>query len=189
MVWAFAWQLIFRKRSAAIFYSPTFAILGLGIFYLGMRLIGRDASFIFDASLGGRIVESNSWTPVVFSMDAFTSIGEMTYNSFTQQLGLLALPAFCLWLWSPIITLIRNWKVIQGCSLARVCLVSLVTYSIVCSIDGAFLLIPVMAIYWCIAGIGLYALEEEKKRAQWMKVSFSMNRQVALPQTDRLVRT
>ncbi|MBI5282300.1 MAG: hypothetical protein HY858_11510 [Candidatus Solibacter usitatus] len=153
LVWLVLWDPIYRRRPLSMLIrSPHHLLAALALGAAGIGVLSAGVDFIFDTSLGGRLytMPDARWT--LLGPDApFAGIGEMTYTSFLQSFGLAGLLAFAIWLASPVIACLS----VDGFStlgpVRRAALVSLLVYMVVCAVDGAFLLIPVAALYWLMA--------------------------------------
>lgn len=149
-------------RPSTIFYVTVgVAIALLGIWGM-LALMGQELTFLFDASLGGRIgqvtgLRDAQWIPE----RAFRGIAEITYLGVIDGFGYVGLILFLLYLLSPIYFLYGRGTPFFSVRRDSACLQGLVIYAIVSMSDGAFSFIPVMMFYWMIAGLGLWYQRQE----------------------------
>lgn len=140
-----------------ILYGILLGVLGIAAIASAMAMMGRDLSFILDSRLGGRINSVELLRNVSFaSGEPFHGIAEMTYVSMSIYFGYFGLILFLFYIFSPIILLRLEGVPYFSQSKAAACFQGLVIYSVVAMSDGAFSNIPVMMIYWMIAGLGFW---------------------------------
>ncbi|MBI5084042.1 MAG: hypothetical protein HZB13_05520 [Acidobacteria bacterium] len=153
LIWLVLWESVYRRRPLSMLIrSPLHSLAALFLAAAGLGVLSAGVDFIFDASLGGRLYSLPDTRWSFFGPDApFAGIGEMTYTSFLQNFGLAGLLAFALWLASPVIACLSVDGFSALSPVRRAALVSLLIYMVVCAVDGAFLLIPVAALYWLMA--------------------------------------
>lgn len=158
-VWLILWELVYhRKLIRLILRSPIYLCIGSVAGAIGVWLLAANLEFLFDRTLGGRLgmLESLNVTwlgdPVPYH-----ALGEMTYISVFEEFGLVGTLCFLLWLAAPVLAHILIVSPGGVSQLERACQISLITYWVVAVVDGAFALIPVVAIYWLIATIMLSA--------------------------------
>jgi len=159
LVWLLLWELIYRRRLVGfILRSPIYILAALVLTVSGVAILATNYDFIFDNTLGGRLqsVDVHSFT-LAGNSGEFYGIGEMTYLSVFAEFGLMGLLLFILWMTAPVlIGFAFAASSVRGASeLERACRVSLMTYWVVAAVDGAFVLIPVGALYWMVATIML----------------------------------
>lgn len=120
---------------------------------IGLSLLDRDVSFLADKSLGGRSeqVEAVAQSTFFPNLDtSFEVIQEMVYFSVAYNFGWLGLVFFFLYLSTPLILFLLR-KVPQATMPTKKTLaLGLLLYHVAAFVDGAILLIPVMAIYWMV---------------------------------------
>jgi hypothetical protein len=126
-------------------------VLILIILFLVDNVLGFDvSSFLVSKNLGGRIGLLNSIDTTFFynTENFFEGIGEIVYASIFNYFGIFGLLLFLLHLLAPIIfnynNKNRNYKILRK---------SIILYVILAISDGAFNYIPVMFIFWFIAGL------------------------------------
>lgn len=143
-------KLKIRKNDA---FSILFFILGIfllvvAIFYMTF-FIGRNSSFLFDKDLGGRADQLTAIHHItLYPEKKFSQVAEIVYVSIMDSFGFLGLLLFLLAMFVPIFYgFLRRMP--YGASLyKKSILCGLTIYLVLAFSDGAFLYIPVMAIYW-----------------------------------------
>lgn len=143
-------KLKIRKNDAsAILLSIIgFILFVVAIFYMTF-FIGRNSSFLFDKNLGGRADQLIALDKITFFPEKkFSQVAEIVYVSILDSFGFFGLLVFLLAMFVPIVYgLLR--RVPYGASLyKKSILYGLIIYLVLAFSDGAFLYIPVMAIYW-----------------------------------------
>jgi hypothetical protein len=127
--------------------------IGVGF---GMVLMSTGLGIILDTSFGGRSRELATFANATFfpsvPVDAFL---EIVYASAAQLFGYAGLIAMVLFLTSPIIIYVTDPSVRVG-KLKSAAFTGLLTYAVMCGMDGAFNYIPVMAFYWFAYMLFLY---------------------------------
>ena len=140
---------IMKKDAFAISFSVLGVVIFVSAIFYMTIVIGRNSSFLFDKSLGGRADQLVSIDKIVlFPEKKFAQVAEIVYVSILDSFGLLGLLTFLLAMFTPVIFgLMRH--VPHGASLyKKSVLYGLILYLILAFSDGAFLYIPVLAIYW-----------------------------------------
>lgn len=150
------------KAAASMVGSLTLLLLGL---VATIAFMGRDLAFVFDSNLGGRASQLTrlgdaQWASVV----PYFSITEIIYASFVQYFGYGGLIIIIFYLFTPIFLLYLGGTSLLSKKFDTACLQGLVTYVIIAASDGAFVYIPVMMIFWMIAGLGLWYQRLERLR-------------------------
>jgi hypothetical protein len=148
-------KVILRKK---ISITKLFNLLFFLIFLVAIIIFIMDyflhanMNFIFDKNLGGRIGQVESLNIFFFPNKEFSVIHEIVYISILDQLGVLGLFSFILFMVSPLgIYYIHKRKINDPYKQAI--FLGMVIYLIVAFSDGAILYIPVMAIYWFLAAL------------------------------------
>jgi len=148
-----------------IFNIALFTILGLVSLSVVLAFMGRDLSFLFDKNLGGRAGMLFSVSEAKFiPTGAFKDISEIVYVGVLNGFGFFGLVLFLLYLLSPIALLLLGGTPLFSRRPDSACLQGLVIYAIIACSDGAFSYIPVMMIYWMVAGLGFWYQREVKRR-------------------------
>jgi len=144
-------------RPITLFYLA-FGILVVGWAVVGLlSFLGRDMSFIFDSDLGGRadqlrVLENISLIP----QGQVSALPEIVYLGVLNFFGLPGLILFVVHLLMPSLLLKAEGVPLLSPSRASACLQGLLIYVIIAGADAAFSYIPVMMIFWMIAGMGLW---------------------------------
>lgn len=157
--------LIFAMASLGLRKRPTVRsllsmVVGGSITMLSLifltKFIGQDMSFLMDSNLGGRAETLSSISSVTLMLPKQVDmLPEIVYAGIVRQYGVFGLCNFILFLTAPILAsnlLYRRLSEVQ----ARAAL-GIYTYIIVCFMDGAIMLIPVLAIFFFVATILLEA--------------------------------
>ncbi|SFC64143.1 hypothetical protein SAMN04489722_10351 [Algibacter lectus] len=141
--------LINKKTLLKIIGLMPFLILA--IIFLVNNVLGFDvSSFLISKNLGGRMgLITSIDTTLFYNTEApFIGIGEIVYASIVNYFGLFGLVLFLVHLFSPILVNYgnknRDFKILRK---------SILLYGILAVADGAFNYIPVMFIFWFIAGL------------------------------------
>jgi hypothetical protein len=158
-VWAglLVYELIYRLwlkriglRTVALLTASA-AALAFGIWW-ALRLMDLDLEFLFDAGLGNRLVQfQDSFS--ILPHKPFVGIAEMVYLSVLDTFGLIGLVAFGVALTTPVAMYFLRLTPGGASDYRRSLVAGLLVYLFLASSDGAILLIPVMALYWFVAGL------------------------------------
>ncbi|QOY87090.1 hypothetical protein [Paludibaculum fermentans] len=153
LIWLVLWEPIFRRRPVSMLLrSPIHLLTAVTLGGAGIFVLSTGTGFLFDQNLGGRLQALPDVEFTLFGPDMpFLGIGELTYTSFLQNFGLAGLMAFAGWLCAPVIACLTAEGLNALGPLRRAALISLTVYMVVCAVDGAFMLIPVIALYWLVA--------------------------------------
>jgi len=149
--------MFYKKQSASRMLAiPLTVGLTIVVGIVTAIALGVDEKFLMDPTLGGRTNADLdlSWGWLRFSQP-FTTIGELTYLSMFSSFGFLGLLSFLLWFCFPICKALSNVRNIQNNNLAKAATISMCLYAAVAFVDGAFLLIPVVPIYWVMVCLAL----------------------------------
>jgi hypothetical protein len=185
LVWLLLWEAVYRRRLVSfILRSPIYVFAALMLTVSGVAILATNYEFIFDNTLGGRLQSADllSFT-LAGNSGEFYGIGEMTYLSMFVEFGLAGLLLFLLWLAAPILVGFAFGPATATASsgLERACKVSLMTYWVVAAVDGAFVLIPVGALYWLVAAIMLSSMSVSTLRNASTQAYFPPARSVVAP--------
>lgn len=153
LIWLVLWEPVYRRRPVSMLLrSPVHLLTAIVLGGSGVFVLSKGMDFLFDQNLGGRLQALPDVQVTLFGPDLpFLGIGELTYTSFLQNFGLAGLAAFVAWLAAPIVACLTAEGLGALGPLRRAALVSLTVYMVVCAVDGAFMLIPVIALYWLVA--------------------------------------
>jgi hypothetical protein len=158
-VWAglLVYELIHRLwlrriglRTVALL-SASAAALALGIWW-ALRLMDLDLEFLFDAGLGNRLVQFQD-AFAILPHKPFVGIAEMVYLSVLDTFGAVGLSALIVGLSAPVAMYFLQLTPGGASDYRRSLVAGLIVYLFVAASDGAILLIPVMALYWLVAGL------------------------------------
>lgn len=121
------------------------AIVLVGI---GLAIMGRSFSFLFDPNLGGRIDEIRQLSSIGFWPHVrYSAIAEIVYVSITYQFGIIGLIAFLVAMVIPLAIAARG---ASSCRWRRDLFFGLAIYLVIAASDGVILFIPTMVFYWAI---------------------------------------
>ena len=132
-----------------IFIAVVISIISV---FIGLYLLGAGSHFIFDPSLGGRLATFElvrNAEPL--ATHAFPGIAEAIYPSIVYHLGWAGLVAFLLAAVTPLFISVSSSALSDP--FRRDLIAGMCIYLIIAMSDGAILLIPVMAIFWCMASM------------------------------------
>jgi hypothetical protein len=123
----------------------------------GMALMGADLSFLTDRELGGRAYQlDQAFGAGLVGDHPVSAIVEIVYASVAYNYGWAGLVLFVLYLALPAVLLRARGVRLLGSGPASACLQGLTIYLVLAGSDGVFTYIPVMMIFWMIAGLGLW---------------------------------
>lgn len=156
-IWLALWELLYRRKIVSlILRSPIYLVVGAMAGAGGVWLLAANYEFLFDQTLGGRIGVIDTMR-ITWAGDPvpYHALGEMTYLSVIAEFGVFGLLCFLLWLAAPVLAhlLLSTRRTVS--QMERACLIGLMTYWVVASVDGAFALIPVVALYWMVSTVML----------------------------------
>ncbi len=141
-----------RRRFIAIGLVVGFSMFSV----LFISYQGGGLQFLLDVTGGQRInqvyaAQRTSFLP----QTGLYGFGEVLYASAAQYWGISGLIAFTLIMFSPILILFADPKVVRS-PLQRAALKGLIIYTLMAATDGALDFIPVMAFYWFVYAVYLY---------------------------------
>ena len=144
-------------KPLAVLYLALGAVLaGFSIWGL-LSFLGRDMSFVFDSNLGGRVGQLEVlWDIHIIPAIPVSALPEIVYLGALKYFGLPGLMLFIAHLLAPALLLMAEGTRVLSPSRASACLQGLLIYAIIAAADAAFSFIPVMMIFWMIAGMGLW---------------------------------
>ena len=122
-----------------------------------LSFLGRDISFIFDSNLGGRadqfaVLENIRIVPE----GPVSALPEVVYLGALQFFGIPGLLLFIAHLLMPSLLLLVEGTRVLSLSKASACLQGLLVYAVIAWADAAYSYIPVMMIFWMVAGLGFW---------------------------------
>lgn len=162
-VWIAAILIIFMRsisrgiRPLALIYLTGGLLLVGGVIVGLLSFLGSDMSFIFDSNLGGRLYLFNVLYDVrIFPVDRIAPLPEIVYLGVLQFFGIPGLLLFVIHLLTPSFLLMAESVRVLSPTKASACLQGLLIYAVIAWADAAFSFIPVMMIFWMIAGMGFW---------------------------------
>ena len=141
-----------ERRSSSFRNIVAAVVISAVAITVGLVLLGAGSHFIFDPTLGGRLSTFElvrNAEPV--ATHAFPGIAEAIYPSIAYHLGWAGLATFLLAIGTPLFIAVSTGALSDP--LRRDLAAGMCIYLVVAMSDGALLLIPVMAIFWCIASV------------------------------------
>jgi hypothetical protein len=151
-------------RPATILYLLVSSAVALLILSFTVTAMGRDMSFLWDRNLGGRIAQLDILSDIRIIPDQiFTSLPEIAYLGMIKFFGIPGLIFFVAYLAGPPIILCLEGVRPMSPAPAAACMQGLVIYMIMACADAAFGLIPVMMVFWMIAGMGFWYAHGQAK--------------------------
>ena len=159
-------QVLSRRLSVltAVYLLSAALFAGVAIYY-ALALLGFDLSFLFDRNLGGRLVLlKDVWSGTLVPLKPIKPLPEIVYTGIIANYGYIGLIFFLAFLLTPTFILKAMRVDLLATTKASACLQGLLLYSVLCAADGAFSYIPVMMIFWMIAGMGLWYAQNERRR-------------------------
>ena len=134
------------RRLAVIGVMGSLVLVALLFLSLGGNALG----FLFDTTLGGRIVEVSAVQSGGMTLLPSRPLGgfaEVLYATAAHDFGLAGLFAFILFITSPVLLLLFDRRSLRS-PFRRAALQGLILYIILGASDGGLDFIPVMAFYW-----------------------------------------
>lgn len=162
--------LTMRSLSAGVrvttFIYGALSVLAVSVaLYFVLDVLGRDMSFIFDKQLGGRVDQLSAFSEAsLFSQRPGKPLSEIVYSGVLANYGWFGLVLFVVFLLMPSLMMKMGGVRLLSMSRASACLQGLALYVVIAGSDAAFSYIPVMMIFWMIAGLGLWYGEAEARR-------------------------
>lgn len=144
-------------RPSTILYLLISSALAVVILSFTVTAMGRDMSFLWDRNLGGRIAQLDVLSDMrIIPYEVFTSLPEIAYLGAIKYFGIPGLFLFVAFL--AVVPAILWLEGVPFLSLnpASACQQGLLIYMIIACSDAAFGFIPVMMVFWMIAGMGLW---------------------------------
>lgn len=129
------------------------ALVAAGVWF-ALDLLGRDGSFLLDRTLGGRQAQWRDLAQSTLLPAAqFTTIAEIVYLSVLRDFGLIGLCLFVVAMATPLVLHLLGVVPFASTAFKRSIATGLFIYLFIAMGDGAFVYIPVMAIYWFVASL------------------------------------
>lgn len=144
-------------RPSTILYLLVSSAIAVVILSFTVTAMGRDMSFLWDRNLGGRVAQLDVLNDMrIIPNEVFTSLPEIAYLGTIKYFGI---PGFLLFVaYLAIVPVILWLEGVPPLSLtpAAACQQGLLIYMVIACSDAAFGFIPVMMVFWMIAGMGLW---------------------------------
>lgn len=139
------------------------AVVAVVAIYAMLLLLNANLAFVLDTNLGGRMQQVVSISDASFAPRlAFGSLPEIVYVGILAFFGYIGLVLFLgMLLITPILLLLHRVPVLST-SRASACLQGLLLYVLLAFSDAAFNLIPIMMIYWIVAGLALWYVRYQR---------------------------
>jgi lipoprotein signal peptidase len=139
-----------------LYLSAGLVLVGVMISFL-LNLLGTDLSFIFDSNLGGRTNQLAAFDHVgIIPQGAIGMLPEIVYTGILEQFGIPGLLFFVAHLVAAPLLLRLEGVRLLSVSRAASCQQGMLLYLLLAAADGAYSLIPVMMIFWMVAGMGFW---------------------------------
>lgn len=166
--------LVLCQRTLAKGVRPlTLLYLAIGLLFVGATIfflldfLGVDTSFILDSSLGGRRATFNVLDDFgVLPQVETNPLPEIVYLGILRDFGVPGLLLFALHLLLPSHLLALEGVRLLSPTRASACLQGLLIYPILACADGAYSYIPVMMIFWMVAGMGFWYAHRQSSIAK-----------------------
>jgi len=154
--------LLFRAisqgiRPLTLLYLSTGLLLVSAMIALLLNLLGTDLSFVFDSNLGGRTKQLAVLDHIEFiPQGSIGMLPEIVYTGILVQFGVPGLLFFIAHLLLPPLLLRLEGVRLLSVSRAAACQQGMLLYMVLAAADAAYSLIPVMMIFWMVAGMGFW---------------------------------
>lgn len=142
--------------------------LAIGLLVAGATVVGLldaigvDMSFLVDSNLGGRASQLDYLNDVrIIPQEPVDALPEIVYLGIIRYFGLLGLLLFVAHLVAPSVILHLQKVRLFSERKASACLQGLLIYTIIAGADAAFSFIPVMMVFWMVAGLGFWYAHRE----------------------------
>lgn len=148
----------------------TFALVLVGLVFNGN---GLGFLTLSPGNVAGRSGEYGSFLhPVLLPSIPLTTFDEVLYASALRNYGVIGFLGIVLFFFFPMVLMVK-YPAIRNTPSRRAAAKGLVIYALVAFIDGATILIPVMAFYWFTYMTMLYGLPGEQRSSnamRWAKI-------------------
>lgn len=162
-VWIAAVLIMFMRTLAKGAKPIMLLYLAVGLLVAGatimglLSFLGRDMSFVFDSNLGGRANQLDVLSDIHFIPEGQVSaLPEIAYLGMLKYFGIPGLLLFIAHLLTPALLLRVEGVRLLSPTPAAACLQGLLIYAVLAGADAAFSFIPVMMIFWMVAGWGFW---------------------------------
>ena len=144
-------------RPLTLLYLSAGLMLIAGMIAFLLNLLGTDLSFVFDSNLGGRTNQLTVLDHIRFiPQDAVGELPEIVYAGILEQFGIPGLLLFIAHLSLPPFLLRLQGVRLLSVSRAAACQQGMLLYMVLAAADAAYSFIPVMMIFWMVAGMGFW---------------------------------
>lgn len=151
-------------RPSTILYILLSGVLAIFVMSFTVTAMGRDMSFLWDRNLGGRVAQLDVLSDMrIIPYEMFTSLPEIAYLGVVKFFGI---PGFFLFVaYLAVVPVILWLEGVPPLSLspAAACQQGLLIYMVLACSDAAFGFIPVMMVFWMIAGLGLWYAHDQAR--------------------------
>ena len=161
--WIAAVLIMFLRTLAKGARPIVLLYLAVGLLVAGtvivslLSFLGRDMSFVFDSDLGGRINQFDVLSDMrVIPEGQVSALPEIAYLGMLKYFGIPGLLLFIAHLLVPALLLRLEGVRLLSLTPATACLQGLLVYAVLAGADAAFSFIPVMMIFWMVAGWGFW---------------------------------
>jgi len=144
-------------RPIAILYLIAGLAAASGAILLVLHLLNADVSFIFDGDLGGRAPQLKVLDNVrMFPEDQIAPLPEIVYLGMLRFFGIPGFLLFVAHLAIPPLLLKLEGARLLSPSRVSACQQGMLIYVVIACADAGFSFIPVMMIFWMVAGMGFW---------------------------------
>lgn len=144
-------------RPLTMLYLALCFIVIVGVIGVLLHMLGTDLSFVFDRKLGGRLNQFSVLDDTRLIPEGSSgSLPEIVYLGILKQFGIPGLLFFVAHLLAPPLLLRLEGVRPLSTERAAACQQGLLIYAVLAGADAAYSLIPVMMIFWMIAGMGFW---------------------------------
>ncbi len=151
-------------RPLSLLYMIVGVLFGMIILYFLLDAVGLNLAFLTDRNLGGRVNQFSVLQDIrIIPAIPFKGLPEIVYLGMLDSFGVPGLLLFVAFLGAPPLLLWLEGALFLGVTPASACMQGMVLYMIMACADAAFGLIPVMMIFWMIAGMGFWYAAQQAK--------------------------
>lgn len=151
------------KPSTIMYFLLTIVVSSVMVSIM-VSAMGRDLSFILDTHLGGRVGQLSALNDIrIIPYEAFPGFPEIVYLGVIRHFGVPGLILFVAHLLMPAAILWLEGVPVIRPSPAGACMQGTLIYAVIACADAAFGLIPVMMIFWMVAGMGFWYAHQQAR--------------------------
>jgi len=148
-----------RKTLSRIVVGLIASLLVIFCISIYLHIAGKGWDWVFDSNLGGRIEQVESVSQIdqltFLPSGKFDIIPEMTYIGMVNSFGVLGLICYLVAMVGPLVVAFSGIPQGEDRSIQRAAIKGAFVYLMISALDGAYLLIPVMAFYWFLVALSL----------------------------------